>query len=79
MRISREDESHLEKWLVACLGEIHQPSPDSLTKYIIALLKQDSDQDKLRQNVQEELQTFLKSNTTTFVSKLFSALQGIVS
>ena len=77
MRIAREDESHLEKWLVSCLGEIHQPSPESLTKYIIALLKQDGEQDKLRGNIQEELQTFLKSNTAAFVARLFVALQGI--
>lgn len=74
MRFSREEEGHLEKWLVHQLELFNQSNPETLAKYVLSLLRQD--RDSMQQFVEEEMQTFLKDNNTQFVSKLFEAISS---
>lgn len=91
MRISKEEEGPLETWLFYSLEKAHERNPDSLSKYIISLLKQqpageevgnnsnnkkENNMEKLKGFCQEELKTFLKEKTIPFVDNLFEALQG---
>jgi hypothetical protein len=79
MKLEREDEALLERWLLKYLQQLNQPNPGPLSKYTISLLKQEHEQDnKLRQYCQEELRTFLKDNSSEFVTNLFSSLQGML-
>lgn len=74
MRLSHEDENHLERWLIHELHKFHQSSPESLSRYIISLLKQD--RDNLRAYTQEELSPLLKEQTGRFIVSLFATLNG---
>lgn len=77
MRISRDDEALLERWLCSLLERLEERNPESLAKYVISLLKQDMEpMDKLQKYCEDELKTFLKEKTAPLAKKLFAALQG---
>jgi RNA recognition motif-containing protein len=75
MKFSREEETLLEKWMVQQLAAVHQNNAETLSKYILSLLKQDKD--NMKQFCHDELRTFLKDRTEEFVSILFAALHGM--
>jgi hypothetical protein len=75
MHLSKDDEISIERWLVRELELMHQNNAETLSKYILSLLKQE--RDNLKQFCHDELRTFLKERTEEFVALLFSSLQGI--
>jgi hypothetical protein len=75
MKLSRDEEIRLERWLNHRLD--HESNAETLSRYVLSLLKEERGDN--RQFVQDELRTFLKDNTTQFVDSLFSALKGIVT
>lgn len=50
--------------------------PIAFAKYVLALLKKDSSEDKLRSICEEQLDVFLGANTKEFVDSLFDALKN---
>lgn len=76
MRFDRDDEILLERWLTSALEAIHERSPESLVKYIISLLKHDSDIDSLKTTCMDELKTFLKDRTAQLVNDLIDAVRS---
>jgi ABC-type uncharacterized transport system fused permease/ATPase subunit len=74
MHLSKEDEINIERWLVRQLELMHLNNAETLSKYILSLLKQE--RDNLKQFCCDELRTFLKERTEDFVALLFSSLQG---
>ncbi len=75
MKLSRDEEIRLERWLIHQLD--HESNAETLSRYVLSLLKEERGDN--REFVQDELRTFLKDNTTQFVDSLFSALKGIVT
>lgn len=75
MKSFRLDENLLEKWLIHEFESLHQNNSETLSKYVLSLLRQDRGEN-MKQFVQEELKTFLKDNTNEFVQHLFRVLEG---
>jgi hypothetical protein len=50
--------------------------PDTLAEYVIALLKNDKEEEDLKKHCTKELMDFLKNETESFVQLLFQVLAG---
>ncbi|KAI6182880.1 hypothetical protein M3Y97_00428200 [Aphelenchoides bicaudatus] len=73
--IIEQDES-LNEWIKKRIEEICDAEPVAFAKYVLALLKKDSSEEKLRDICEEQLNVFLGSNTKEFVDSLFDAINN---
>lgn len=71
-----ENLESLKSWLIQTLTPICDADPDTLAKYVIALVKKDKPLDELRESCFRDLYVFLQDKTKAFVSCLFDALQS---
>lgn len=74
MKFNRDEEIYLEKWVIHRLEEMQQNNAETLSKYVLSLVKQDKE--NLQQFCHDELRTFLKDATQEFVSSLFQSIDG---
>lgn len=65
----------LQEWLAEVLDPLTPADPATLAEYVLTLLKHDKNGSELRKHCVDQLYDFLKENTETFVSDLFSAIQ----
>lgn len=77
MKLSKEDEILLERWMVKELQYRHKNNPSVLAQYIISLLREDKpDESTLKAHCVEEARPFLKEHSRDFVSLVFAAING---
>ena len=71
-----KEEKTLLLWLSQELEPLTMADPETLAEYVIALLKNDKDNDALVAFCIDQLMDFLKEHTKSFVKDLFKALKG---
>ena len=69
-----ENTDALRDWLVEELEPVCDADPGVLSKYILALIKRDKDEQVLRTKCLTSLDVFLAKETPAFVDKLIHAL-----
>jgi hypothetical protein len=77
MIIQDEHLSALLLWLTRELEPLTLADPATLAEYVLALLKNDKENEDLKVFCTEQLSDFLKENTKSFVRELFQVLSGI--
>jgi len=73
-----DHDAALDDWIQKRIVEISdgEVEPAAFSKYVLALLKKDSNEEMLKNICVEQLKVFLGSNTEEFVSSLFVALKN---
>ncbi|KAI9847114.1 MAG: hypothetical protein M1838_001018 [Thelocarpon superellum] len=74
MVLGADDETALKKWIVKRLEDVSDADSDVLADYVLALLRNDSPADELRQLCIESLEDFLKDHTAAFVDDTLRAV-----
>lgn len=62
MHLEEDDVNNLKSWVVVRLKDISDADSDVLADYILALIRTDIPQPKLRLDVSENLEDFLKDS-----------------
>jgi hypothetical protein len=76
MIIQSEKLPHLLTWLSKELKPLTLADAGTLAEYVIALLKNEKENDALKAHCIEQLTDFLKSNTEPFIKQLFNVIEG---
>lgn len=76
MKLLVSDYNQLEFWISNQLNRLNNDNPEVLAKLVISLVKQDREQSTLDSYYEEQLKTFLKDKTKSFVLSLLSAIKG---
>ncbi|OCB88593.1 hypothetical protein A7U60_g4296 [Sanghuangporus baumii] len=66
----------LQQWLVKTLEPICDAEPDALATYVLALLKHETTESDLREELVKQLDEFFEDGATGFVDTLFAALRS---
>ncbi|KAI6221412.1 C3H1-type domain-containing protein [Aphelenchoides fujianensis] len=64
----------LTEWIKKRISEICDAEPEAFSKYVVALLKKDDSEEKLRAICVDQLNVFLGDSTSEFVDHLFETL-----
>ncbi|KAL6719919.1 hypothetical protein ACLMJK_001840 [Lecanora helva] len=75
MQISDDDVAELKIWIVQKLENISDADSDVLADYVLALIRVETPESKLRQDATEALEDFLKNDTAGFVDEVFHAVR----
>ncbi|WFD31529.1 hypothetical protein MSPP1_002567 [Malassezia sp. CBS 17886] len=75
MLFPQEDSSTVKAWLVHELEPLCDADPDVLADYVLALFKNDSNEQELAAMLNEQLVDFLESGTAPFVQKALDVLR----
>jgi len=76
--IVEEDEPKLLNWVVVQLNNMNQSNASFIAKYIITLLRQNkSTTEDYKAYFIDELKSFLKARTISFVNNLFDVIAGM--
>ncbi|KAI6209354.1 hypothetical protein M3Y96_00212800 [Aphelenchoides besseyi] len=71
-----ENTELLTQWIKKRISEICDAEPVAFAKYVVALLKKDDSEDKLRSICCDQLNVFLAEGTDDFVNNLFETLES---
>ncbi|KAI6232278.1 hypothetical protein M3Y95_00469400 [Aphelenchoides besseyi] len=71
-----ENTELLNQWIKKRISEICDAEPVAFAKYVVALLKKDDSEDKLRSICCDQLNVFLAEDTDDFVNNLFETLES---
>ena len=75
MLFPQEDTEVVKQWLIRELEPLCDADPDVLADYVLALFKNDADDDELNKMLNEQLVDFLEGHTAAFVSKAIDTLK----
>ena len=75
MLFPQEDTEVVKQWLIRELEPLCDADPDVLADYVLALFKNDADDDELIKMLNEQLVDFLEGHTAAFVSKAIDTLK----
>ena len=76
MRLDEHEISSLRQWVCRTVGPYCQAEPDTLAKYVVALVQNDLDRAGLRRRCEGELTDIMGESTTKFVNQLFNVLDN---
>ena len=68
MLFPQEDTEVVKQWLIRELEPLCDADPDVLADYVLALFKNDADDDELNKMLNEQLVDFLEGHTAASVS-----------
>ncbi|KAI9797044.1 MAG: hypothetical protein M1835_002294 [Candelina submexicana] len=74
MLFDDEDIPPLKKWIVQRLEDISDADSDVLADYVIALVRTEAPDDEVKTSSIENLEDFLRENTSTFVEDIFTVI-----
>ncbi|KAF7715523.1 Uncharacterized protein PECH_004726 [Penicillium ucsense] len=72
MQFTDEEAENVKAWVVKRLEDISDADSDVLADYVLALIRTDAPDDEIKNNSIENLEDFLRENTTSFVDELFA-------
>ncbi|KAI5294718.1 hypothetical protein KEM55_006482, partial [Ascosphaera atra] len=71
MQFTEEQAAEVKAWVVQRLEDISDADSDVLADYVLALIRTDGPDEEIKKATVENLEDFLKENTSTFVDEIF--------
>ncbi|EEH43304.2 uncharacterized protein PADG_08124 [Paracoccidioides brasiliensis Pb18] len=72
MQFTEKQAAEVKGWVVKRLEDISDADSDVLADYVLALIRSDAPDEDIRKASVENLEDFLKENTTSFVDEIFA-------